>query len=172
MEEGKVLAFSKLELQPLVEPLPCQAGVLLPGEKSFRLPLCLSSPLSPSKCSENGRPTDLSLSPSAFIRPVNCFRKQGLTHGLSCIGHREHGEREGNTVIAGGRGDGGQRRRIVLRTSNFVYCAARPSSESNGPAHGYRLGARLLPRIFSIPECDAKIASATLMAMHDLCKMD
>ena len=38
-EEGKVLAFSKLELQPLVEPLPCQAGVLLPGEKSFRLPL-------------------------------------------------------------------------------------------------------------------------------------
>ena len=33
-------------------------------------------------------------------------------------------------------------------------------------------GARLLPRIFSIPECDAKIASATLMAMHDLCKMD
>ena len=38
-KEGKVLAFSKLELQPLVEPLPCQAGVLLPGEKSFRLPL-------------------------------------------------------------------------------------------------------------------------------------
>ena len=71
-----------------------------------------------------------------------------------------------NTVIAGGRGDGGQRRRIVLRTSNFVYCVARPSSESNGPAHGYRLGSRLLPRIFSIPECDAKITTATLKVMQ------
>ena len=89
-----------------------------------------------------------------------------MTHGLACIGHREHGrEREGNTVIAGGRG-GEKRRRIVLRTSNFVYCAARPSSESNGPAHGYRLGARLLPRIFSIPECDAKITTATLKVMQ------
>ena len=90
-KEGKVLAFSKLELQPLVEPLPCQAGVLLPGEKSFRLPLSLPLSVRPNAVKMADQLTSLSLSPSAFIRPVNCFRKQGVTHGLACIGHREHG---------------------------------------------------------------------------------
>ena len=57
--------------------------------------------------------------------------------------------REENTVIAGGGGGGGHRSRIVLRTSNFVYCAARPSNASNGPAPEYRLGA--LQGYFLVP---------------------
>ena len=61
-KEGKVLAFSKLELQPLVEPLPCQAGVLLPGEKSFRLPLSLPLSVRPNAVKMADQLTSLSLS--------------------------------------------------------------------------------------------------------------
>ena len=93
-EEGKVLAFSKLELQPLVEPLPCQAGVLLPGEKSFRLPLSLPLSVRPNAVKMADQLTSLSLSPSAFIRPVNCFRKQGVTHGLPALATESMGGRE------------------------------------------------------------------------------
>ena len=101
--EGKVLAFSKLELQPLVEPLPCQAGVLLPGGKSFRLPLSLSLSLPLSVRPNAVKMADqlTSLSPSlsrALSSPAGqLFQEAGSDARArpACIGHREHGGERG-----------------------------------------------------------------------------